>query len=174
MKQVPKLTLIATSLALSIAAVDQQAASAAVINYAFTVDSSLINGNGSFSFDDTTFTNEAIPTAPVQLLNFTFNNNPQTIYTEQDDIDYLTLGPLVFPTVAGNSPIGLSYVFNDKLNSLIEYEIAGYDFIVSGQTFNNAVSYTAIPEPATLFGTFTACSIVWLTSRKVKSAKKAA
>ncbi|MEA5627802.1 PEP-CTERM sorting domain-containing protein [Nostoc sp. UHCC 0251] len=174
MKLVSKLTLVATSFALSFTAVNQQTAHAATMKYNFTVNSSILSGTGSFSFDNSTFSNDPIPTAPVQLLNFTLNNDPQTIYTQEDDIDYPTLGPVVFPTVAGNSSIGLSYLFNNKTEPASSYEIAGYDFIVSNQTFNDAVSYTPIPEPATLVGTLTVCSIAWLTSRKAKSAKKAA
>ncbi len=112
--------------------------------------------------------------AVVQLLNFAFNNNSQTGYIQEDDLDYPTLGLVVFPTVAGNSSIGLSYLFDNEIAPAISYEIAGYDFIVSNLTFNDAVSYTPIPEPATLVGTLTVCSIGWLTSRKVKSTKIAA
>jgi|GEM_PF-2327383 hypothetical protein len=172
MKIVSKLTLVATSLALSFTAVNQQPADATTMKYAFTVNSSILSGTGSFSFDDSNFSNEPIPTAPVQLLNFAFNNDLQTVYTQENDFDYPTLGPIVFPTVAGNSSIGLSYLFNNKIDPASSYEIAGYDFIVSNQTFNDAVSYTPIPEPATLVGTLTVCSIAWLRSRKVKLAKK--
>ncbi|MCC5632333.1 PEP-CTERM sorting domain-containing protein [Nostoc sphaeroides] len=174
MKLVFKITLAAISLALNFTAVNQQQADAATIKYAFNVNSSILSGTGSFNFDDSSFTNEPIPIATVQLLNFVFNNDPQTLYTQEDDIDYPTLVPVVFPTVAGNSSIGLSYLFNNKTDPASSYEIAGYDFIVSNQTFNNAVSYTPIPESATLVGTLTVCSIAWLTSRKAKSAKKAA
>lgn len=174
MKLVSKLTLAATSLALSFTAVNQQTVDAATMKYNFTVNSSILSGTGFFSFDNSTFNNDPIPTAPVQLLNFTLNNGSQTVYTQEDDIDYPTLGPVVFPTVAGNSPIGLSYLFNNKIDPASSYEIAGYDFIVSNQTFNDAVSYTPIPEPATLVGTLTVCSIAWLTSRKAKQAKKSA
>ncbi|WGV23950.1 PEP-CTERM sorting domain-containing protein [Halotia branconii] len=172
MKLVPKLTLVVTSLSLSFNVVSQQAADAAIINYDFTVNSSLVNGSGSFSFDDLTFNNEAIPTAPVQQLNFAFNNDPQTVYTEKDDIDYpISLGPVVFANVVGNSSIGLSYLFNNKSDASISYEIAGYDFIVGNQTFSDAVSYTSVPEPTTWIGLFSVCSIAWLMSKKVKSAK---
>ncbi|BAB73344.1 PEP-CTERM sorting domain-containing protein [Anabaena sp. FACHB-709] len=174
MKLVPTLTLVATSLALNFAAVDTQAAEAASIKYAFNVNSNIFSGRGIFGFDNSTFSNEAIPTAPVQFLNFTFNNDIQTVYTAQDDLDYPALGPILFTTVAGNSPFGLSYLFNNKINPAISYEIAGYDFIVGNQTFSNAVSYSPIPEPATLVSTLTVCSIGWLSSRKVKPAKKAA
>ncbi len=173
MKLVSKLTLVVTSLSLSFTVVSQQAADAAIINYDFTVNSSLLSGSGSLSFDDLTFNNEAIPTAPVERLNFAFNNDPQTVYTQQDDIDYpISLGPVVFSNVVGNSSIGLSYLFNNKSDSSISYEIAGYDFIAGDQTFSDAVSYTSVPEPATLIGTFSVCSIAWLMSKKVKSAKK--
>ncbi|MBD2447789.1 PEP-CTERM sorting domain-containing protein [Nostoc sp. FACHB-152] len=174
MKLVTRLTLVAASLAVSLATVNQQAAEAATIKYAFNVNSDIFGGNGIFNFDDSNFSDEAIPTAPVQLLNFTFNSNPQTVYTQLDDFDYPELGPVVFQTVTGRSPVGLSYLFNDQADSTISYEISGYDFIVGNQTLTDAVSYTAIPEPATLVGTLTICSIGWLTSRKVKSAKKAA
>ncbi|MDZ8108574.1 MAG: PEP-CTERM sorting domain-containing protein [Nostoc sp. DedQUE12a] len=174
MKSVLRLTLVATSLALSIATVNQQTAEAATIKYTVNVNSDIFGGSGVFSFDDSTFSNESIPTTPVEFLNFTFNNDPLIIYTKEDDIDYPDLGPFVFQTVAGDSPIGLGYLFNSKIDPTISYEIAGYDFIVGNQTFNDAVSYTPIPEPATLFGTLTVCSIGWLTSKKAKSSKKAA
>ncbi|MCC5623859.1 PEP-CTERM sorting domain-containing protein [Nostoc sp. CHAB 5715] len=174
MKLVSKITLAATSLALNFTAVNQQPADAATIKYAFTVNSTILSGTGSFNFDDSTFSNEPIPTASVQLLNFAFNNDPQTVYTQEDDLDYPTLGPIVFPTVTGNSSIALSYLFNNKIDPAISYEIAGYDFIVSNQTFNGAVSYTLIPEPATLLGILTVCSIGCFTSLKVKSVKKGA
>lgn len=174
MKLLPKLTLAAASLVLSFTAVNQQIAAAANIKYAFNVTSDLLNGSGYFSFNDSTFSDEPIPTAPVQSLKFTFDNDPETIYTEQDDIDYPKLGPVVFPTVAGNSPIGLSYIFNSKINPAISYEIAGYDLIVGEQAFEDAVAYTPIPEPATLVGILAVGSIGWLTSRQIKSARKAA
>ncbi|BAY41512.1 hypothetical protein NIES2111_59080 (plasmid) [Nostoc sp. NIES-2111] len=174
MKLLPGLMLVATSLTLIGTAVNQQSANAAIIQYTFKIENDVFGGQGVFSFDDSTFNNDPISIAPVQFIKFNFNNTPDTIYTELDDLDYPLLGPVVFPTVAGKSPFGLSYLFQDKINPAITYEISGYDFTIGNETFSGAVSYSPIPEPVSLIGTVTVCSIGWLTSRKIKLAKKAA
>ncbi|MEH2325605.1 MAG: PEP-CTERM sorting domain-containing protein [Nostoc sp.] len=164
---------IATSLVLSLATLTTKSASAAIINYAFTVDSSTAKGNGLFSFDDSTFSNDNIPVAPVQSLTFQFDNNPK-IYTAKDDVEYPDY-PLAFPTVslADNAPIGLLYSFQDKANSDKNYEIAGTLFSVSSETSNSGtVSYRQVPEPSTLGSTFLVGSIGLFLKRKVSSIKK--
>ncbi|MEH2404169.1 PEP-CTERM sorting domain-containing protein [Nostoc sp.] len=178
MKLVPRLVLAAT-LTLSFATVNAKYASAAIINYAFTVDSPVTKGNGFFSFDDSTFSDEDNPVATIKSLSFQFNGD-STVYTEKDDTKYLGF-PLVFPTtlLTGQS-LALDYLFNDKSNpsSSISYEIIGDDFTIFSRTSPDAkpisgkVSYTQIPEPTPLIGTLFACSLGWMMKRKVTSMKK--
>ncbi|MBW4424129.1 MAG: PEP-CTERM sorting domain-containing protein [Nostoc desertorum CM1-VF14] len=177
MKLVSQLTL-ATSCALMFAAVGANSASAAIINYGFTVDSLITKGEGFFSFDDSTFSNDNIPVALVESLNFQFDNN-SNIYTEKDDTEYPGY-PVVFPTtfLTGTESVGLQYVFLDKANlsSSITYKIDGYDFAVTSaddmQIGSGKVTYRQIPEPTTLGGSFIACSIGWLMKKKLTSGKK--
>ena len=100
MKLLPQL-VFAASIALSLTTIDAKSASAALINYAFTVDSPINTGKGFFSFDDSTFSNDYIPEALVKSLSFQFDGD-STVYTEQDDLNY---------------PDRLSHsIFNDILN----------------------------------------------------------
>ncbi len=95
MKLFPQLA-IATSLIFGLATLSTKSASAAIVNYAFSVDSSTAKGNGLFSFDDSTFSNDNFPVAPLQSLTFQFDNDPN-IYTAKDDIEYPDY-PVAFPT----------------------------------------------------------------------------
>ncbi|MEH2302463.1 MAG: PEP-CTERM sorting domain-containing protein [Nostoc sp.] len=179
MKLVPRLVL-ATTLTLGFATVNAKYASAAIINYAFTVDSPVTKGNGFFSFDDSTFSNENNPVATIKSLSFQFDGD-STVYTEKDDTKYPEF-PLVFPTtlLTGQTSLALDYLFNDKSNpsSSISYEIVGKDFTIFSRTSPDAepisgkVSYTQIPEPTPLIGTLFACSLGWMMKRKVTSMKK--
>ncbi|MEH1950276.1 MAG: PEP-CTERM sorting domain-containing protein [Nostoc sp.] len=178
MKLVPNL-LVAATIALGFATVDVKSASAAILNYAFTVDSPLTKGNGFFSFDDSTFSNDYNPEAPIKSLSFNFDGD--TIYTKQDDANYPDF-PLVFKTTSltGKTYFGLDYQFNDKANpsSSISYEIIGEDFTIYSKTSPNAelisgtVSYRQVPEPTPLVGFLFACSLGSMMKRKVASMKK--
>lgn len=176
MKLIPRLVLTAT-LTLSFATVNAKHASAAIINYAFTVDSPVTKGNGFFSFDDSTFSNEDNPVATIKSLSFQFDGN-STVYTEKDDTKYPEF-PLVTTLLTGQS-LALDYLFNDKSNpsSSISYEIIGNDFTIFSRTSPDAepisgkVSYTQIPESTPLVGTLFACSLGWMMKRKVTSMKK--
>lgn len=164
---------IATSLVLGLATLSTKSASAAIINYAFTVDSSTTKGNGLFSVDDATFSNDNFPVAPLQSLTFQFDNDPN-IYTAKDDIEYPDY-PVAFPTVslADNASIGLLYNFLDKVNPSKSYEISGTSFSVSSETPNSGtVSYRKVPEPSTLDSTLLVGSIGLFLKRKVRSIKK--
>ena len=179
MKLVPRLVLAAT-LTLGFATVNAKSASAAIINYAFTVDSPVTKGNGFFSFDDSTFSNEDNPVATIKSLSFQFDSD-STVYTEKDDTKYPEF-PLVFPTtfLTGQTSLALNYLFNDKSNpsSSISYEIIGDDLTIFSRTSPDAepisgrVSYTQVPEPTPLIGTLFACSLGWMMKRKVTSMKK--
>ncbi|MBH8566396.1 PEP-CTERM sorting domain-containing protein [Nostoc sp. CENA67] len=169
MKLLKKIALTTASLAITLTTVSVKSASAAIINYAFKVNTPLTQGSGFFSFDDATFNNDNFPVAPVNSLNFTFDNDPQTVYTEKDDIDYPTLGPVIYQNVAGQSSFGLSYLFTEKSNSLTNYAVDGYSFRVGDQEFSNAITYTPVPEPATIGGCFIVCGISLLMNRKTKS-----
>ncbi|WP_392534954.1 PEP-CTERM sorting domain-containing protein [Nostoc sp. C117] len=172
MKLFPQLA-IATSFVLGLATFSAKSASAAIVNYAFTVDSSTAKGNGLFSFDDSTFSNDNIPVAPVQSLTFQFDND-SNIYTAKDDVEYPDY-PLAFPTVSlgENAPIGLLYSFLDKANPSKSYDISGILFSASSETSNlGTVSYRQVPEPSTLASTLVVGSIGLLLQRKVRSIKK--
>ncbi len=181
MKLLPKLLLTAATFALGFATVEAKSASAAIINYAFTVDSPVTQGNGFFSFDDSTFSNENNPVASVKSLSFQFDGD-STIYTEKDDNNYPDF-PVVFPTISltGKTYFALDYLFNDKSNpsSSLSYEIIDEDFTIFSRTSPDAepisgrVSYTQIPEPTPLAGTLFACSLGWIMKRKVASMNKA-
>ncbi len=181
MKLFTKLALTASSLTLGFAILNGSSASAAIINYAFTVDSPITKGKGLFSFDDSTFSNNAIPVALVKSLSFQFDND-SNLYTEKDDTEYPNY-PLVFPTLSliNQTPIGLQYSFYDKANPSIYYEINGYNtnneqkFAISSpnnQIIFGNVSYSRVPEPSLLGGTLMACSIGYFMKRKVTLAKK--
>ncbi|MEH2434703.1 MAG: PEP-CTERM sorting domain-containing protein [Nostoc sp.] len=164
---------IATTLILGLATLTTKSASGTIINYAFNVDSYTAKGNGLFSFDDATFNNDNIPVAPVQLLTFQFDNDPN-IYTATDDVEYPNY-PVAFPTVslADNAPIGLLYSFLDKANPNKSYDITGTLFSVSSETSDyGIVSYRQVPEPSTLGSTFLVGSIGLFLKRKVRSIKK--
>lgn len=175
MKLVPQLVLAAASVALALVTVDAKSVSAAIINYAFTVDSPVNKGNGFFSFDDSTFSNEVNPVAAIKSLSFQFDGD--TVYTEQDDTKYPEF-PLVFPTTSstGQTYFGLDYLFNDKSkpSSSISYEIIGEDFTAFSRTSLDAelisgrVSYTQVPESTPLIGALFAFSLGWMMKKKVK------
>ena len=177
MKLISQLTL-ATSCALIFAIVGAKSVSAALINYAFTVDSSITKGEGFFSYDDSTFSEDNIPVAIVNSLNFQFDNDPK-IYTEKDDTEYPGY-PIVFPTtfLTGIESVGLQYVFPDKANpsSSMTYDINGYDFAITSaeniQIGSGKVTYRQVPEPTILGGSFIACSIGWLMKKKLTLDKK--
>ncbi|BDI20322.1 hypothetical protein ANSO36C_61240 [Nostoc cf. commune SO-36] len=179
MKLVPKL-LVAATLTLGFATVDAKSASAAILNYAFTVDSPVTKGNGFFSFDDSTFSNDYNPEANIKSLSFKFDGD-STVYTEQDDANYPNF-PVVFPTTSltGETYLALDYHFNDKANpsSSISYEIIGEDFTAYSRTSLNAepisgrVSYRQVPESTPLIGVLFASSLGWMMKRKVVSMKK--
>ncbi|MEH2160257.1 MAG: PEP-CTERM sorting domain-containing protein [Nostoc sp.] len=167
MKFFPQLA-IATSLVLGLATLSTKSASAAIVNYAFSVDSSTAKGNGLFSFDDSTFSNDNFPVAPLQSLTFQFDND-SNIYTAKDDIEYPDY-PLAFPTVAlaDNASIGLLYNFQGKVNPSKSYEISGTIFSVSSETPDSGtVSYRKVPEPSTLNSTLLVGIIGLFLTRKV-------
>ncbi|MEH2002231.1 MAG: PEP-CTERM sorting domain-containing protein [Nostoc sp.] len=180
MKLFPKLVLAAASLTLGFATLDAKSVSAAIIDYAFTVDSPVTKGNGFFSFDDSAFSNENYPVATIKSLSFQFDGE-STVYTEKDDTQYPKF-PVVFPTrlLTGQKSLVLDYYFNDKSNpsSSISYEIIGDDFTIFSRTSPDAepisgrVYYTQVPEPTPLVGTLLACSLGWMMKRKVTSMKK--
>ncbi|MBD2531843.1 PEP-CTERM sorting domain-containing protein [Nostoc flagelliforme FACHB-838] len=177
MKLVSQLTL-ATSCALIFAATGANSAFAAIINYAFNVDSFITKGEGVFSFDDSTFSDDNIPVALVESLSFKFDNDPNT-YNQEDDTEYPQY-PIVFPTtfLTGSESVGLQYLFFDKANpsSSITYEINGYDFAITSanniQIDSGKVTYRQVPEPTILGGSFIACSIGWLMKKKLTLGKK--
>lgn len=171
MKLISQLTL-ATSCALIFATVGAKSVSAALINYAFTVDSSIAKGEGFFSFDDSAFSNDNFPVAPVESLSFQFDND-SNVYTKEDDTEYPDY-PIVFPTtfLTGTESVGLQYVFLDKANPSITYTIDGDEFANNTQSSRNTVSYRQVPEPTILGGTFIACGVGLLMKRKLTSDKK--
>ncbi|PHJ56359.1 PEP-CTERM exosortase interaction domain-containing protein [Nostoc linckia z18] len=178
MKLIPQL-LLAASLTMSFATLNAKSVSAAIINYAFNVDSPTAKGNGFFSFDDATLSdNNSI--AIAKSLSFQFDGD-STVYTEQDDINYPDF-PLVYATLfsAGQTSLALDYTFDDKNNPAnpLRYEIIGEDFTIFSPTDANVelisgkVSYTRVPEPATLAGTLLVCSLGLMTKKKLISIKK--
>ncbi|MEH1836582.1 MAG: PEP-CTERM sorting domain-containing protein [Nostoc sp.] len=180
MKLVTKLVLAAATFTLGFTSIDAKSASAAIINYAFSVDSPVTKGNGFFSFDDSTFTNEDNPVTTIKSLSFQLNGD-STVYTEKDDTKYPDF-PLVFSTTSltGKTYLALDYLFNDKANpsSSISYEIIGEDFTIFSRTSPDAkpisgrVSYTQVPEPTPLVGALFACSLGWMMKIKVTSMRK--
>jgi hypothetical protein len=180
MKIVPKLAIAAASLTLGFAVVDAKSVSAAIINYAFTVDSPVTKGNGFFSFDDSTLSNDYTPEATIKSLSFQFDGD-STVYTEQDDANYPDF-PIAFQTTSltGQTSFSLDYLFNDKSNpaSSTSYEIIGEDFTIFSRTSPDAVpvsgkvSYRQVPESTPLFGALFACSFGLMMKRKVASIKK--
>ncbi|MEH2071722.1 MAG: PEP-CTERM sorting domain-containing protein [Nostoc sp.] len=178
MKLVTQLVFAAASLTISFATLDAKSVSAAIINYTFSVDSPIAKGNGFFSFNDSTFSEEN-PVA-VKSLDFKFDGD-STVYTEQDDINYPDF-PLVYSTLfsPGKTSLGLDYTFDDKTNpsSSIRYEIIGEDFTLFSTTspdvevVSGTVSYTRVPEPTTLAGSLLACSLGLMMNKKLISMKK--
>ncbi|MBD2680490.1 MULTISPECIES: PEP-CTERM sorting domain-containing protein [Nostoc] len=175
MKFVPQIVL-AGSLALGLATVDLKSVSAAIINYAFTVDSPTKKGQGFFSFDDSTFSNDNIPEAIANSVSFQFDGE-STIYTEQDDLNYPDF-PIVY-SIEQTSFVGLEYTFNDiNPENFITYEIVGDNFTVLSSTspntelFSGKVSYKKVPEPTTLGGVLLACGLVGILKVKGTSIKK--
>lgn len=179
MKFIPQLVLAAASLTIGFATLDAKSVSAAIINYAFSVDSPTTKGNGFFSFDDSTFSDEN-PVAIANSVSFQFDGD-STIYTEQDDINYPDF-PLVYSTVfsTGKPSLALDYTFDDKTNpaNSLRYEIIGEDFTIFSPTdsdvelISGTVSYTRVPEPTTLAGTFLVCGLGLMSKKKLISIKK--
>jgi len=179
MKFIPQLVLAAASLTIGFATLDAKSVSAAIINYAFSVDSPTTKGNGFFSFDDSTFSDEN-PVAIANSVSFQFDGD-STIYTEQDDISYPDF-PLVYSTVfsTGKPSLALDYTFDDKTNpaNSLRYEIIGEDFTIFSPTdsdvelISGTVSYTRVPEPTTLAGTFLVCGLGLMAKKKLISIKK--
>ncbi|MFN6473354.1 MAG: PEP-CTERM sorting domain-containing protein [Nostoc sp. SerVER01] len=179
MKFIPKLVLTAASLTIGFATLDAKPVSAGIINYTFSVDSPTAKGNGFFSFDDSTF-NEENPIAIANSLSFQFDGD-STLYTEQDDIDYPDF-PLVYSTLfsTGKTSLALDYTFDNKTNpaNSLRYEIIGEDFTIFSPTSPDAevisgtVSYTRVPEPTALTGTFLACSLGLMMKKKLIFIKK--
>ncbi|MEH2191867.1 MAG: PEP-CTERM sorting domain-containing protein [Nostoc sp.] len=179
MKIVSKLALAAASLALGFAIVDAKSVSAAIINYAFTVDSSATKGNGFFSFDDSILSGFT-PEATIKSLSFQFDND-SSVYTEQDDVNYPDF-PVAFQTTSltGETSFALDYLFNNKSNSAsyVSYEIIGEDFTIFSRTssdivpISGTVSYRQVPESTPLVGALFACGLGLMMKRKVASVKK--
>ncbi|MEH2072938.1 MAG: PEP-CTERM sorting domain-containing protein [Nostoc sp.] len=180
MKIVSKLALAAASLTLSLAIVDVKSVSAAIINYAFTVDSPVTKGNGFFSFDDSTLSNDYTPEATIQSLSFQFDGD-STVYTKQDDNNYPDF-PVVFQTTSltGQTSFSLDYQFNNKSDpaSFLSYEIVGEDLTIYSRTSSDfvpvsgRVSYRQVPESTPLVGALFACGLGLMMKRKVASMKK--
>ncbi len=180
MKLVPQLVLAAATFTLGFATVSVKSVSAAIINYAFTVDSPVTKGNGFFSFDDSTFSDDFYPEASIKSLSFKFDGD-STVYTQLDDTNYPDF-PVVFSatSLTGQTYYALDYLFNDKSNpsSSISYEIIGEDFTIFSRTSPDAepisgrVSYRQVPEPTPLFGAFFTCSVGWMMKKKVTSSMK--
>lgn len=169
MKFIPQIVL-AGSLALCLATLDLKSASAAIINYAFTVDSPTKKGQGFFSFDDSIFSNDSIPEAIANSVSFQFDGE-STIYTEQDDLNYPDF-PIVY-AIEETSFVGLEYTFNDiNPENFITYEIVGENFTVLSSTspntelFSGKVFYKKVPEPTTLGGVLLACGVVGILKVK--------
>ncbi|MFN6469998.1 MAG: PEP-CTERM sorting domain-containing protein [Nostoc sp. SerVER01] len=176
MKSVPQIVL-AASLALGLATIDIKSASAAILNYAFTVDSPINKGQGFFSFDDSTFSNDSIPEAIAKSLSFQFDGE-STIYTEQDDLNYPDF-PIVY-SIGQTDSVGLEYTFNDKLNpdNFITDEIVGESFTAlsssspNTELFSGQVSYKKVPEPTTLGAILWVSGLAWILKTKATSMKK--
>ncbi|BAY78401.1 hypothetical protein NIES25_48750 [Nostoc linckia NIES-25] len=179
MKLVPKLVLAAASLAIGFVTLDAKCVSAAIINYAFSVDSPTTKGNGFFSFDDSTLSEES-SVAIAKSLSFQFDGD-STVYTEQDDINYPDF-PLVYSMLfsTGKTSLALDYTFDGKTNpaNSPRYEIVGEDFTIFSPTdsdieiISGKVSYTRVPEPTALAGVFLACGIGLMTKKKFIPIKK--
>lgn len=171
MKFGSQLVLATASLALGFVSIDIKPVSAAIVNYAFTVDSPTQKGSGFFSFDDSTFIDNA---AIVQSLSFQFEGD-SNIYTEQDDLNYPEF-PIVFLNnfSTGQTSFALNYLFDDQANpgSSINYEIAGEDFTIYSPNYPNfevisgTVSYTKVPEPAMIGGFILAGTVTLLKKKK--------
>ncbi|UKP00422.1 PEP-CTERM sorting domain-containing protein [Nostoc sp. UHCC 0870] len=179
MKLLKNLAVTAATLAIGFSVVDVKTASAAIVNYAFTVESPTKTGKGFFSFDDATFSSGIFPEAIVKSLSFQFDGD-SNLYTEKDDIAYPD-----FPVVSlvssstGKPSVELSYFFFDKVNpSAFFYEIVGEDFTILDGSFQNTeigfgkVTYTKVPEPTTLGGAILVCGISLIIKRKAKAMRK--
>ncbi|WP_414574797.1 PEP-CTERM sorting domain-containing protein [Anabaena sp. CCY 9402-a] len=163
--------VLAASLALGLASVDVNSASAAIVHYAFTVDSPTTRGNGFFSFDDSTFIDDV---AILKSLSFQFDGD-SNVYTETDDLNYPEF-PIVYPTIfsTGRTSLVLNYQFDDKANpaSSIRYEIAGEDFTrysinsPDAEFISGTVSYRKVPEPTIVGGFLLVGSVTLMMKRK--------
>ncbi|AUS99497.1 PEP-CTERM sorting domain-containing protein [Nostoc sp. CENA543] len=173
MKWVSKLLLTVASLTLGLASVDVKPTTAAIVNYAFTVDSPTKKGNGLFSFDDATFTDGI---AKVQSLTFKFDDE-SNIYTEQDDFDYPEY-PIVFINnfSTGKTSFALDYAFGIQNNpaSSIAYEIVGEDFTIysldpsNTEFISGTVTYAKVPEPTILGGILLVGTVALMKQKKIK------
>ena len=179
MKLVKNLALTAASLVISFATVDVKTASAAIVNYAFTVESPTKTGKGFFTFDDETFSSGSFPEAIVKSLSFQFDGE-SNIYTQQDDIGYPNF-PVVslISSSSGKPSVALNYFFFDQVNpEQFYYEIVGEDFTILDGTFQNTeisfgkVTYTKVPEPATIGGAIVVCGLSLIIKKKTKATKK--
>ncbi|MFN6562585.1 MAG: PEP-CTERM sorting domain-containing protein [Nostoc sp. ChiSLP01] len=179
MKLVSKLVLAAAGLAIGFVTLDAKSVSAAIINYAFSVDSPTTKGNGFFSFDDSNLSEEN-SVAIAKSLSFQIDGD-STVYTEQDDINYPDF-PLVYSTLfsTGKTSLALDYTFDNKTNPAnpLRYEIIGEDLTIFSPTdsdvelISGTVSYTRVPEPTALAGVFLACGIGLMTKKKFIFIKK--
>lgn len=175
MKLFPQLAF-AAGLTIGFAVVGTQVASAAIVSYSFSIDSPTNKGTGFFSFDDSTFSDDSIPEALLQSLSFQFDGD-STVYTERDDLAY-PFFPVVFSTayLTGKPTVGLSYSFFDQANlsEPVLYEIVGDNFTILAGTSTNteigfgSVTYSQIPEPATLVGSLLTIGIGVMLKKKSK------
>ncbi|AFY49530.1 PEP-CTERM putative exosortase interaction domain-containing protein [Nostoc sp. PCC 7524] len=181
MKFVKQLVFTAASLALCFSAVDVKSASAVIVNYAFSVDSPTKTGKGFFSFDDSTFSSGSFPEAIVKSLTFQFDGD-SNIYTEKDDTAYPDFPVVFLSSSSTGKPIPqLSYFFFDKTSpDKFFYEIVGEDLTILDGEFQNTeigfgkVSYTKVPEPATMLGVMLVSGLSLIVGKKAKSVKKVA
>ncbi|BAY37171.1 hypothetical protein NIES2111_15060 [Nostoc sp. NIES-2111] len=180
MKLFSKLAIATATLTIGFATISTQTVSAAIVNYSFTVDSPTKKGQGFFSFDNETFSNDSIPEALVQSLTFQFDGD-STIYTEQDDLAYPFFPVIISTTyLTGKPTIGLSYSFYDKINPSdpLLYEIVGNNFTILSGTDNNteigfgSVAYSQVPEGASLSGVMLTFSLAYLLKKKSRSRKR--
>ncbi|AUT00605.1 PEP-CTERM sorting domain-containing protein [Nostoc sp. CENA543] len=179
MKLWKNLVLATASLAVGLSAVNIETASAAIVNYAFTVESSIKTGKGFFSFDDETFSDSIFPGTVVKSLSFQFDGDIN-VYTEQDDIAYPDF-PMVYLVSSSNGKpsVELSYFFFDKTNPAeFYYEIVGEDLTILDANFQNTeigfgkVTYTKVPEPATVFGAVVVLGTSLIINKKSRLLKQ--
>lgn len=180
MKLVKNLVFTAASLAIGLSVVNIKTASAAIVNYAFTVESPTKTGKGFFSFDDATFSSGSFPETIVKSLSFQFDGD-SNLYTAQDDIAYPDF-PVVslVSSATGQPSIELSYFFFNKTNPTeFYYEIVGEDLTILDGTSQNTeigfgrVTYTRVPEPTTMGGAVIVLGISLIVNKKARTKIKA-